>query len=494
MQTIIERRADEEPAGGGVTIWVDVEDLFDYVRANPRPSGIQRVAFEIYAAMAARLGGGGRLQFLRHQPDGNSFRTVHWDTIKALFEALSAGEGEPDRGRPASLGGAAVSPVPTQRFRLARALLRHSPAGVRAQYQRARTLYAAARDARAALAAQLRRRQRVLEIAEPAKPAVQTAAPEAMMQPGDILLALGAPWFHPDYGALLAQAKSRYGVRIGLLLYDLIPLRYPEWCHQSLNLRFGNWLLSTLPQCDWLFAISRASAEDVALFARQRGIALPGPVRPVPLGTGYTAGAPSAAPAPPNVLLPADPYALFVSTIEPRKNHMLLVHVWRKLLNEMSFAEVPMLVFAGRIGWMVSDLMQQLANADYFQGKIKIVQDPTDAELSALYQGALFTVFPSLVEGWGLPVTESLALGKPCVIANVTSLPEAGGTLARYFDPDSIPDAYRVIRTTIEDRDGLDAWTTEVAHAFRPVPWSATVDALLAGIGVGAEAAPAAVG
>lgn len=311
------------------------------------------------------------------------------------------------------------------------------------------------------------------------------------MQPDDILLALGAPWFHPDYGALLAQTKSRHGVRVGLLLYDLIPLRFPEWCHQSLNLRFGNWLLSTLPECDWLFAISRASAEEVAQFARERGIELPGAVQPVPLGTGFTAGMPSAEPAPRKLSLPADPYVLFVSTIEPRKNHMLLVHVWRRLLNDMPFAEVPVLVFAGRVGWMVSDLMQQLANADYFQGKIRIVQDPTDAELSVLYRGALFTVFPSLVEGWGLPVTESLALGKPCVIANVTSLPEAGGALARYFDPDSAPEAYRVIRATIEDRAGLDAWTAEVVRAFRPVPWSATVDALLAGIGVGAEAVPA---
>jgi glycosyltransferase involved in cell wall biosynthesis len=141
--------------------------------------------------------------------------------------------------------------------------------------------------------------------------------------------------------------------------------------------------------------------------------------------------------------------------------------------------------------------MAQLDNAEYLGGKIVLIENPTDAELDALYRGCMFTVFPSLYEGWGLPVTESLALGKPCVIANGTSLPEAGGPLARYFDPDNANDAYRVIRATIEDRPGLAAWTARVVQEFRPVPWEATADAILAGLDradVSAGTAPGAAG
>ncbi len=102
--------------------------------------------------------------------------------------------------------------------------------------------------------------------------------------------------------------------------------------------------------------------------------------------------------------------------------------------------------------------MQQIANTDNLGGKLMIVESPSDAELAALYDGCLFTLMPSLFEGWGLPVTESLGFGKPCMIANRTSLPEAGGDMVRSFDPDNLNDAYAVIRDTIEDRAGLALW------------------------------------
>jgi glycosyltransferase involved in cell wall biosynthesis len=131
------------------------------------------------------------------------------------------------------------------------------------------------------------------------------------------------------------------------------------------------------------------------------------------------------------------------------------------------------------VGWLVADLMQQLENTAWLDGKIRLVQDPTDAELRALYSGCLFTLFPSLYEGWGLPVTESLAFGKPCIASNRTSLPEAGGRLARYFDPDDLHDAYRVIRAAIEDRHGLAAWEQRVVREFRPVSWEETAEAIM---------------
>jgi hypothetical protein len=80
-------------------------------------------------------------------------------------------------------------------------------------------------------------------------------------------------------------------------------------------------------------------------------------------------------------------------------------------------------------------------------------------------------------------VTESLSFGKPCFISNRTSLPEAGGGLARSFDPDDLRDAYDKIRTVLEDRAELQRWGEEVSREFRPVPWSASVAALLTGLG-----------
>jgi glycosyltransferase involved in cell wall biosynthesis len=300
--------------------------------------------------------------------------------------------------------------------------------------------------------------------------------------PGDTLLVLGSPWSHPDYAGLIRAQRAR-GLRVALLVYDLIPIRRPEWCDRGLVRLFCSWYDSVFPLCDVLFAISRSTAHDVELYARSHRIELPGRVIPIPIGTGFGKGRASLGPARKQNLPPPGTYALIVSTIEARKNHVLLFRIWRRLLEELPPERVPTLVFAGRIGWLVDDLMRQIANTNYLNGKLVLVENPPDDELTSLYRGCLFTLFPSLYEGWGLPVTESLALGKPCFISNRTSLPEAGGSLARAFDPDNMNEAYDMIRAVIEDRVDLGLWEARVQREFRPVSWSASADAILCGIG-----------
>jgi len=178
----------------------------------------------------------------------------------------------------------------------------------------------------------------------------------------------------------------------------------------------------------------------------------------------------------------APPYILFVSTIEIRKNHALLFRAWRRLLDDIGPDRLPILVFAGAIGWIVDDLMQQIRNAGFLGGKLLIIESPSDATLEALYRNALFTVYPSHYEGWGLPVVESHAFGTPCLAARATSLPEAGGTLARYFTPDDPADLCRAIRHLIDNPADLDAWRAELRATFRPTPWHATAEAILAAI------------
>ena len=263
-------------------------------------------------------------------------------------------------------------------------------------------------------------------------------------------------------------------------MHDVSPVRRPEWCDHGLVRAFRAWYGAVLPLADVIFANSHATAADVRGFAEEAGLALRAPVVALPIGTGFTALPAAAGPDVANPALPAPGgYALVVSTIEARKNHALLFRVWRRLLEDMPEDRVPTLVFAGRVGWMVADLMRQLDNANHLDGKIVLVSDASDADLAQLYRGCLFTLFPSFYEGWGLPVTESLAMGKPCVISDRTALPEAGGDLARYFDPDNANDAYRVIRDTIEDRAGLAAWEADVRARFTPTPWSATAQALV---------------
>ncbi len=484
---------------------MDVEDLFEYAAVSPRPSGIQRVAFETCRALHEAHGDSGRIRFVRHDQLRNSLTPVPWAAVAALFDQLAGTDGagrgasRPRLGSEAAEGDGSGGGLPAesrQRW-LARRLIRRLPPEFRQRLLLALRLQFGAVKAGAELllflaraagdsAISLFRRRPVAAAGTAGSPLQGSFA--SSVRPGDCLVSLGAPWPYPDYAGLVRDMQRRFGLRFAFLVFDIIPARRPEWSDRGLVRIFGAWIASVLPVADVILTISRATAADVERFATENRIALRSAIQVVPMGTGFASQlrpeasqseAPQSKASGSARLPPAGSYALFVSTIEARKNHALLFRVWRRMLDDMPAAEVPTLVFAGRIGWLVEDLMKQLDNTDFLNRKIRIIQDVTDAELADLYRGCLFTLFPSLYEGWGLPVTESLALGKPCIAARNTSIPEAGGSLAHYFDPDCVSDAYAVIRATIEDREGLAAWQEEIARSFVPVPWAATADAVL---------------
>jgi glycosyltransferase involved in cell wall biosynthesis len=229
-----------------------------------------------------------------------------------------------------------------------------------------------------------------------------------------------------------------------------------------------------------ILTISAATAQDVTSYAQSAELVLRAVPTPIPIGFKKNhAGRLPAGHELSSRLPLADSYALVVSTIEVRKNHLLLFRVWRRLLDDMPAELVPTLVFAGQLVWLVADLMEQLHTSRFLNNKIIHIDSPTHQELEALYDGCLFTLFPSLYEGWGLPVMESYAFGRPCIISNTRSLPEAGGSFARYIDSESTTDAYRVIRETLEDRASLRAWRDRARREFKPVEWSQSARAVL---------------
>ena len=487
-----------------MTIWFDVEDLVHYFGSgNKRISGIQRLSFEIFRAAKALEGEGTPIGFVRHGVKPTSLIPVAWADLLADF----AGDGpaSPPRtmpdpeikappppvvavGRPRSLArrlaGQAVDRLPPEVRRplVLATVMQLQVFGSLARFGAGLALF----PFRRALA---HARRLALKLAEhPRAPtALKRPAPgsfDSLAQPGDRLLVLGAPWNRERYSDTARWLRDERRIRFGVLVHDLVPIRHPEWCHRGVPRQFREWYADVLPFCDVVFANSRHTAADVEAWARESGMVLNGRVQPLPVGSGF--GDP--VPAAPHGGLPIPGnYVLFVSTLEARKNHALLVRVWTKLLDAVAdgtrpAASVPDLVFAGRIGWLVADLLAQLDNTKWLAGRIRFVPDPTDAELRALYAGCLFTVFPSLHEGWGLPVTESLAFGKPCLVSDAASLPEAGGPLCRYFDPENLGSAYAAVTAVLDDRPGLLAWETTIRQAFCPIPWTMTARALLTGL------------
>ena len=127
------------------------------------------------------------------------------------------------------------------------------------------------------------------------------------------------------------------------------------------------------------------------------------------------------------------PFVLCVGTLEVRKNGTALLQAWRQLAPRLG-DRLPRLVFAGKQGWLIHEFNTTLADDPELARRVRIVDSPSDRELAYLYQHCLFTAYPSLYEGWGLPVGEAAWFGKYVISSNATSLPEVCGGLVDYFD------------------------------------------------------------
>jgi glycosyltransferase involved in cell wall biosynthesis len=113
-----------------------------------------------------------------------------------------------------------------------------------------------------------------------------------------------------------------------------------------------------------------------------------------------------------------------------------------------------------------------LAASDYLGGMIEHRPGLSDAELDVAYHHCQFTLFPSLAEGWGLPVAESLAHGKFCLASNRTSIPEVGGDLIDYFDPSDDDDVVAKIERLLFEPGYLAAREARLRTEYCPGTWA----------------------
>lgn len=283
--------------------------------------------------------------------------------------------------------------------------------------------------------------------------------------PADTVLSAGSDWFHLD-AASLAAAKARHGFRYACLCYDLIPITHPHFYRpEDVALVTRHWR-ATLPVADRVIVNSRAIAADVAAFCQAEAIATPD-LAILPLGYDVPPVVTAALPGP----LRPGRYTLFVSTIEPRKGHAMLLRVWRRLLGSgLPQREDFRLVFVGRPGWMVEDVLADLAGG---VERVHHLQGIDDAALTRLYADAAFVVYPSHYEGFGLPVIEAFARGKPVLAATGGALPETVGAAYPCLDPGD--------ETAWEA--ALAAWIVgppSAISAAPPVDWPTAAHAILA--------------
>ena len=145
-------------------------------------------------------------------------------------------------------------------------------------------------------------------------------------------------------------------------------------------------------------------------------------------------------------------YILFIGTIEPRKNIVALVDAYRRLVEEGTTLQ---LVISGKKGWHYDEVFRHVTNLG-LSGKVLFTGFIEEQEKPALLAGAHVFVYPSIYEGFGLPVLEALACGVPTVTSNVSSMPEVAGDAALLVDPTDVDELTAAIRKLIDDGDLRD--------------------------------------
>jgi glycosyltransferase involved in cell wall biosynthesis len=311
------------------------------------------------------------------------------------------------------------------------------------------------------------------------RPAVHHTRPAGAgcLRPGDVLLTLGAEW---EYGfmPLLAELKERVGIHVIGCCHDLIAIRYPQLCLPYVADQFPQYLKDLARCCDSVACISDASLRDLRSTLSDMAEPIPKLFR-VQLGCALPADSTESLSETVSSLLDRA-YLLFVSSIERRKNHEVLYRAFHRLTERYDQADMPLMVFVGSRGWGVDELLNDIARDPRTRDLIVLLHSASDRDLRALYEHALFCVFPSLHEGWGLPVAEALAFGKPVICSDRGPLREVGDDLVDYVDPWDVPGWVQAIERLWLDTGRRQRLSDNIVRRYRRPLWSETASTLAA--------------
>lgn len=231
---------------------------------------------------------------------------------------------------------------------------------------------------------------------------------------------------HLERRNLIARLKERGGARFVCLIHDLIPIEFPEYAKPG---QAENHLrrVETAAELADALIVNSAVTRDALQPQLDRAGRAP-PVLVAPFGADLpvvpTAGKP-----------PLDkPYFVYVSTIEARKNHILLLNLWRQLATELG-EEAPLLVLIGQRGWETENVVDMLERCPALRRAVIEHNALPDAEMVRLLQGAAAMLLPSFAEGFGFPVIEAFALGVPAICSDIPALRETGAGVPEFLNP-----------------------------------------------------------
>ncbi|WP_240653207.1 glycosyltransferase family 4 protein [Sphingomonas crocodyli] len=276
---------------------------------------------------------------------------------------------------------------------------------------------------------------------------------------------------HLDKRDRVATKVAREQAHFVCTVFDLIPIEYPEYARpdgRSIHLARVETMAAL---ADGLVTISASVAQSIEPYVMASGRR---PImRPILLGVDLPETL-----IPPTLDVPA-PYFVFISTIEPRKNHLLLLHAWRRMVEQHGAENVPHLVIVGRRGWENENIVDMLERCETIAGNVTELSGLSDDALFPLLAGARALLFPSFAEGFGMPVAEALSLGTPVICSDIPALREAGQDIPDYLDPLDGPGWINAVLDYAKEDSPRRAAQLERMKDWRTPTWDAHIDGVL---------------
>jgi len=288
----------------------------------------------------------------------------------------------------------------------------------------------------------------------------------------DILFIPGAFWT----GSLgpLTEMKKHNKPRVFTIMYDMVPVLMPQFCVKVTVSDFKKEIKKAANLVDNWLAISENTKKDLITYAEKEKLSIPkSTIEVIRLGSDINTKGSIKSPFKKSNR-PRD-FVLFVSTVEARKNQQLVYQAVKRA--EELRIDIPTIVLVGKHGWHSDDIASVLKQDKTLRGKIIWLEDADDRALRWLYKRCMFTIYPSVYEGWGLPIAESLAYGKFAIASSASSIPEVAGDLIEYFSPYSVDEFLNKMSLFYSDQDALRVRTSQLKKFIQP-SWTNTAQVI----------------
>lgn len=301
-----------------------------------------------------------------------------------------------------------------------------------------------------------------------AKPIAPTA--------NDLFILPDAYWTQRNIWEAAADARSR-GATVASVIYDLIPLTHPDFVGKKRSEGFRKYLHQTIENSDLLVAISKTVKLQVEEYIREHRATfqnVPSKVSHFVLGAELELKQGAIRPTVQEVFSQEKTAKTFlmVATFDPRKNHGYVLDAFERLWEQ---GQDVQLCLVGRVGALCDDLIRRIHEHPAFGKQLFVFHDMQDAELHYCYQNCSGVLLPSTVEGFGLPIVESLWFGKATYASNTTIHREVGRDACVYFeldDPQSLVDLILPGSTVVEEPN-------REKNFCKPFSWSDSTTQLL---------------